>query len=116
MKRTPRRHAGFFLVDTVFGFVIAGVIATALVVAITSAGRAERRLDDGAQAMRIAERAMGTLREGKAAPAEIGEARIAVKSAAGGEKVAGREWVEVVVDYHGRTASLIGLAPMRGGK
>ncbi len=116
MKRNHRRYAGFFLVDTVFGFVIAGVVATALVVAITSAGRAERRLDEGAQAMRIAQRAMATLREGKTAPGELGEARIVVKVAAGGEKVAGREWVEVVVEYHGRTASLTGLAPMRGGK
>ena len=115
MKRNHRRNAGFFLVDTVFGFVIASVLATALVVAITSAGRAERRLEEGAQAMRIAERAMATLREGKAAPAEVSEARIVVKSAAG-EKVAGREWVEVVVEYHGRRASLTGLAPMRGGK
>jgi len=116
MKKNHRRHAGFFLVDTVFGFVIASVLATALVVAITSAGRAERRLEDGAQAMRIAERAMATLREGKTAPAEVGDARIVVKSAAGAQKVAGREWVEVVVEYHGRRASLTGLAPMRGGK
>lgn len=116
MNSLHRRRGGFFLVDTVFGFVIAGVVATSLVVAITSAGRAERRLEDGATAMRVAQRVMGSLREGKTPPAEIDEARIVVQGAKGGEKVAGREWVEVVVNYRGRTATLIGLAPVRGGK
>jgi hypothetical protein len=102
--------------DTVFGFVIAGVVATSLVVAITSAGRAERRLDDGARAMRIAQRVMGTVRDGKNAPATLDEAQVEVRPVSSGASVAGRGWVEVVVNYHGRKASLVGLAPRGGGQ
>jgi type II secretory pathway pseudopilin PulG len=111
-----RRRAGFFLLDTVFGFVIAGVVATSLVVAITSSGRAERRLADGARAMRIAQRVMGTVREGKNAPATMEEAQIAVRPMSGGATFEGRGWVEVVVNYHGRRASLVGLVARGGGQ
>jgi type II secretory pathway pseudopilin PulG len=116
MKRDHRRHAGFFLVDTIFGFIIVGVLAGSLVAAIVSAGRAQRRLEDGATATRIAQRVMATLREGKVAPTSLDEAKITVQAAGGGENIAGREWFEVVVNYHGRTASLTGLAPRGGAK
>ena len=102
--------------DTVVGFAIAGVLAIALVTAITATGRANRRLEDGATAMRMAQRVMGTLQEGKDAPKTMDEATVELKPAAGGTTLPGRAWVEVVIHYRGRTASLIGMTPNGGGQ
>jgi hypothetical protein len=110
----PRR--GFFLMDTVIGLTIAGVLGVVLVVAITKSGQAERRLADGAQATRIGQRVMAALHEGKSAPAELDGAKVEVRPATGGAKVEGKGWVEVVVNYHGRRASLVGLVPQGGGR
>jgi len=114
MKTDIRRQAGFFLLDTIFGFVIAGVLATALVTAIVASGRAQRRLEDGATAMRYAQRVMGTLREGKAAPKNIDDAQVQIERLKDGEIASGRAWVRVVVTYHERSASLIGVTPIGG--
>jgi hypothetical protein len=103
--------------DTVIGLVIAGVLGLVLVVAITKGGQAERRLADGAAAARVAQRVMAALHEGRAAPAELDGAKVEVRpAAAGGATVAGKGWVEVVVSYHGRRASLVGLVPQGGGR
>ena len=112
----PRRHRrGIFLMDTIVGLVITGILGTILVVAITRGGAAERRLADASAATRIAQRAMAALHDGKNVPPEFDGATISVQPAEGGTTVQGRRWVEVTVDYHGRKASLIGLVPQQGG-
>ena len=116
MKSNIRRQAGFFLLDTVFGLAIAGILATALVGAIIAGGKAQRRLEDGATAMRYAQRVMGTLREGKSAPKSIDEAQVQIERLKDGEVAAGRGWVRVMVTYHEHSASLIGLTPVGGGE
>lgn len=110
-----RRRRGIFLMDTIVGLVLTGILGTILVVAITGGGTAERRLADGAAATRIAQRAMAALHDGKDVPNEFDGATIAVKPVEGGTTVQGRRWVEVTTDYHGRKASLIGLVPQQGG-
>ena len=114
--RTTRR--GFFLMDTVVGLLVAGVLGLVLVVAISQGGKAERRLEDGAAAGRIGQRVMAGLHEGRAAPAELAGAKVEVRPApgGGGAGVPGKGWVEVVVNYRGRTASLLGLVPQGGGR
>jgi hypothetical protein len=110
---SARRH-GFFLMDTVIGLVIAGVLGLVLVVAITQGGKAQRRLDDGAAAARVAQRVMAALHERRPPPAELGGAKVEVRPAEGGAKIAGSRWVEVVVNYNGRRATLVGLVPQGG--
>jgi hypothetical protein len=111
----PRR-GGFFLMDTVIGLVIAGVLGLVLVVAITKGGQAERRLEDGATAARVAQRVMAALHQARPAPADLDGAKVEVRPAEGGTKVEGKGWVEVVVNYRGRHASLVGLVPQGGGR
>ena len=112
--KSRQRRRGMFLADTMVGFAIAAVLALVLVTGITQSRRAQVRLDDGAAAMRIAQRVMIGLQEGTAAP-RIDEAEVKVSPARGGTAVPGRVWVEVSVNYHGRTASLVGLTPQQGG-
>jgi hypothetical protein len=100
--------------DTIIGLVLAGVLGTILVVAISRGGTAERRLADNAAATRIAQRAMFALHDGKSVPTDFAGATVWVKPAEGGAKVEGRSWVEVTVRYRGRQASLIGLVPQGG--
>jgi type II secretory pathway pseudopilin PulG len=104
-----------FLADTMVGFAITAVLALVLVTGITQSRRAQNRLDDGAAALRIARRVMTGLQEGGAAP-RIDEADVKVKPAPGGTAIPGRAWVEVTVNYHGRTASLVGLTPQGGAR
>lgn len=111
-----RDRRGYFLMDTVIGLVLAGILGTILVVAIAKGGTAERRLADNAAATRIAQRAMAALHAGKGVPADFAGATVSVKPAEGGAKVEGRSWVEVTVQYHGRRASLMGLVPQGGGR
>jgi type II secretory pathway pseudopilin PulG len=108
------RRRGYFLMDTIIGLVLAGVLGTILVVAISRGGTAERRLADNAAATRIAQRAMFALHDGKSVPTDFAGATVWVKPAEGGAKVEGRSWVEVTVQYRGRQASLIGLVPQGG--
>jgi hypothetical protein len=116
-RRHPRRRrAGFFLMDTVTGLVVAGILGTLLAIAIARGGQAERRLADGAAATRIGQRALSALHEGKGVPTDFAGATVAVKPVEGGAKVDGRAWVEVTVNYQGRRASLVGLVPQGGGR
>ncbi len=114
MNRGRRHRGGFFLADTVMGFIVVGILGLILVTAITKSSRARDRLEESAAADRIAQRVMGVLREGKPAPGALGDAQIKVKSATGGAAVAGQRWVEVSVAYHGHSASLVGLVPAGG--
>lgn len=109
-----RRRRGIFLTDTLIGFAITATLALVLVTAITKSHRAETRLDDGAAAWRIAQRAMADLQQGKP-PNKTEEAEIKVTDAAGGAKSPGQTWTNVTVSYHGHTASLIGLVPTKRG-
>lgn len=111
---TSRR--AFFLMDTIIGLVIAGILGVVLVVAITKTGQTDRRLGDGATAARIAQRAMAALHDGRPAPADLDGGTIEVRPAAGGTKVADKRWVEVVVNYQGRRATLVGLVPQGGAQ
>ena len=95
---------------------IAGILGVVLVVAITKTGQAERRLADGTAAARIAQRALAALHEGHPAPAELDGAQIEVRPAEGGTQIARKRWVEVVVTYQGRRATLVGLVPQGGGR
>jgi hypothetical protein len=113
-SRWRRQRRGLFLADTIVGFTITAVLALVLVTGITQSRRAQVRLDDGAAALRIAQRVMTGLQEGTAA-LRIDEADVKVKPAPGGTAIPGRQWVEVSVIYHGRSASLIGLTPQQGG-
>jgi hypothetical protein len=111
------RRRGFFLADTIMGLIVAGILGLVLVVSISKGGQAQRRLDDGAAATRVGQRVMAILHEGKAAPAELAGAKVTVRPATGGgAKIEGKDWVEVVVDYRGRQASLVGLVPQGGGR
>jgi type II secretory pathway pseudopilin PulG len=109
--------------DTVVGFAIIGVLSFVLVTAVTRTDQARQRLDDNATAVRIAQRVLADLRAGKPAPPAPADTQVHVKPAtdviAGGAGVAlppGREWVEVTVNYRGRTATLTGLAPKGGAR
>jgi hypothetical protein len=110
------RRRGYFLMDTVIGLVLAGVLGTILVVAIARGGTAERRLAGNAAATRIAQRAMATLHEGKPVPTDFAGATVSVKPADGGAAIRGHSWVEVTVNYRGRRAALVGLVPQGGGQ
>ena len=105
------------LADTILGLVVTGMLSGLLVVAITRAGAAQRQVDDGAAADRVCQRVMDALHNGKPAPATVGETKVTVRPAGdGGANVpAGHAWRVVVVNYRGRTASLVGLVPVGGG-
>jgi hypothetical protein len=109
------RRRGIFLADAMFGFAIIAVLGLVLVTGITQARRSQDRLDEGAAAARIAQRAMSELQAGRVVPKEFADADVTVGPATGGAAVAGQAWVEVRVHYHGRTAALVGLTPGKGG-
>jgi Na+-transporting NADH:ubiquinone oxidoreductase subunit NqrF len=111
-RQRPRR--GIFLADAMFGFAIIAVLGLVLVTGITQSRRSQVRLDDGAAASRIAQRALGELQAGRVVPKQFAEAEVTVAPATGGAEVAGQVWVAVSVNYHGRSATLVGLTP-RGG-
>jgi type II secretory pathway pseudopilin PulG len=113
--KSPQRRPAFMLTDTIIGLMIVGILGTVLVTAITTDGRAKRQLNDSAAALHIAQRVMATLREGKPAPQSLDDATVQVGPADGAAPATGKTWVRVAVNYHGRTATLIGLAP-RGGQ
>jgi hypothetical protein len=109
--RRRRRSAGYMMVDTVIGLVIAGMLGLILIVAIMKASRAGDRVEDGAAATRLAQRALVAVQQGK--PPEVGtEATVQVMPVT----VEGQRWVEVTVNYHGRSATLVGLALAGGGQ
>ena len=104
------------LLDTIIGLVITGMLGTILVVGVVQAHKARERLEDTAAAEQMTRRVMATLQEGGATPKNIDGAPVRVREVEGGAKVAGRRWVEVAVEYKGRTATLVGLVPQGGGK
>ena len=110
----PRR--AFFLADAVVGFLLIGAIGLMLVMSVTTASKAHRRLDDSAAAATTAEQVLASLREGRPAPQRIGEANVEVRPAEGGVAVEGHRWVEVTIERNGRTATLIALVPREGNE
>ena len=113
-RMSQYRRRGFFLTDSIVGFIIIGVLGLILVIAITSSSRAQRRLDESAAATIAAERAAALLREGKAAPQTVDEASIKVEPAPGGQAVANHKWVCITATREGRAATLIVLVPEGG--
>jgi hypothetical protein len=102
------------MIDTVIGVIIAGTLGLILVVAITQATRAGDRIDDGAAAVRLAQRAIAIVQQQghMPAPGELGDATAQLKPIT----LDGRAWVEVTVTYHGRTATLIGPETTGGAR
>jgi Na+-transporting NADH:ubiquinone oxidoreductase subunit NqrF len=115
-SRQRQHRRGLFLADAMIGFAITAVLGLVLVTAITQTKRSQERLDETTTATRIARRVMTDLQAGKPAPAKLDDAQITVSPATGGVAVTGQTWVEVTVNYHGHTATLIGLAPKGGAK
>jgi type II secretory pathway pseudopilin PulG len=113
-SRIKQRRRGFFLTDSIVGFIIIGVLGLILVIAITSSSRAQRRLDDSAAATIAAERAAAMLREGKPAPQTIDEASIKIEPAPGGQAVVNHKWVRITATQNGRSAALVALVPEGG--
>jgi len=111
-----RQRRGIFLADAMFGFAITAVLGLVLVAGITQARRSQARLDEGAAATRIAQRALGELQTGRVVPKQFADAEVTVAPATGGAAVAGQTWVTVSVTYHGRTATLVGLTAKGGVK
>jgi Na+-transporting NADH:ubiquinone oxidoreductase subunit NqrF len=110
------RRRGMFLADAMFGFAITAVLGLVLVAGITQARRSQVRLDEGAAATRIAQRALVELQAGRVVPKEFADAEVTVAPASGGATIAGQAWVTVNVKYHGRSASLVGLTAKGGVK
>jgi hypothetical protein len=111
-----RSRRAFLLTDAAVGFLLIGAIGLMLVVSITTASKAGRRLDDSARAAVAAEQALAMLRDGRSPPQTIGDASVQVRPAEGGTTVVGRRWVEVTARRNGRTAALIALVPQEGAK
>lgn len=118
MKSLPRKRPrrGLFLADAMFGFAITAVLGLVLVTGITQARRSQGRLDEGAAAARVAQRVMGELQAGRVVPKKFADAEVTMTPATGGAAVAGQAWVAVSVNYHGRTATLVGLTPKGGAR
>ena len=113
-SRSPaqhRRRAGFFITDSVVGFLLIGVLGLVMVVGVTTAAKAHRRLADSAAATVAAEQAMALLRDRQPVPQSLGEVAVQVRAATGGQAVAGHRWIEVTATRNGRTATLVGLVP-----
>ena len=106
-----RRRAGFFLTDSVVGFLLIGVLGLVLVVGVTTAAKAHRRLADSAAATVAAEQAMALLRDRQPVPQTLNDVAVQVQAAEGGQAVVGHRWVEITATRNGRTATLVGLAP-----
>jgi type II secretory pathway pseudopilin PulG len=105
----PRR--GFFLIDSIVGFILIGALGLILVIAVTSASKAHRRLDDSAAATVAAEQAAALLRDQKPAPESIGEAAIKIQPAEGAQTVANHRWVQITATRNGRSTTLTALVP-----
>jgi type II secretory pathway pseudopilin PulG len=108
------RRRGFFLTDSIVGFIIIGVLGLILVIAITSSSKAQRRLDDSAAATIAAERAAAMLREGKAAPQTMDDVSIKIEPAPAGQAIANHRWVQITATRNGRSAALVALVPEGG--
>ena len=112
-----RRRRGIFLADAMFGFAITAVLGLVLVTGITQSRRSRERLEDGAAAARIAQRAMAEVQAGRrVAPKQFADAEVTVAPATGGTTITGQAWVTVSVKCHGRVATLVGLAPKGGAQ
>jgi type II secretory pathway pseudopilin PulG len=116
LHRKSRRRRGLLLLDTIIGLTITSLLGLVLVVGVVQAHKARERLEDTTEAVQMTRRVMATLQEGGATPKNIDGAAVRVLDVEGGAKVAGRRWVEVAVDFKGRTTTLVGLAPQGGGK
>jgi hypothetical protein len=110
-RERRKRRAGFFLTDSVVGFLLIGVLGLVLVVGVTTAAKAHRRIADSAAATVAAEQAMALLRDRQPVPQTLGETAVQVRPATGGQAVSGHRWVEVTTTRNGRTATLVGLVP-----
>jgi hypothetical protein len=115
-SRTPsrarrNRRPGFFLTDSVVGFLLIGVLGLVLVVGVTTAAKAHRRLADSAAATVAAEQAMALLRDRQTVPQTLGDTAVQLRPATGGQAVPGHRWVEVTATRNGRSATLLGLVP-----
>ena len=106
-----RRRAGFFLTDSVVGFLLIGVLGLVMVVGVTTAAKAHRRLADSAAATVTAEQAMALLRDRQPVPQTLSDVAGQVRAADGGQAALGHRWVEVTATRNGRTATLVGLVP-----
>jgi type II secretory pathway pseudopilin PulG len=111
-KNCPfRARRGFFLIDSIVGFILIGALGLILVIAITTSSRAHRRLDDSAAATVAAEQAAALLRDQKPAPQSIGEAAIKIQPAEGGQAIPNHKWVQITATRNGRSTTLTALVP-----
>jgi type II secretory pathway pseudopilin PulG len=105
------RTKGFFLADAVMSLIILSLLAAVLMMAAGRQRHASLRLKDQRAATALAERALSRMQAGEAA--DNSEGTIRIKRLADGDVPAGRQWVQVTVTFQGRSASLVGLAPLK---
>jgi Tfp pilus assembly protein PilX len=115
--RSYRRRRGIFIADALVGLAIVTALSLAMLSVITHDRRAAERIAATRAATDDAEQAMARLRAGTATPDKLGEgvAVEAIESTTAGGAPAGQSWVRVRVERNGRSVTLLGLVPWKGG-
>ena len=106
-----RRRRGFLLADMLVGFLVLGVLATAVAVMLYQQRQASVTLTEQRRAVRLAERVLHDLQLGELPPPATPSQRISLRPLPDGQDVPGHAWVRVRVELDRADAALVGLVP-----
>jgi type II secretory pathway pseudopilin PulG len=109
------QRRGLVLLDALGALLIIGVLATVMAVAVSQQARGLRSVEQGRQALTIAQRALADLQTG-ARPQEGDEQTRIQVSVLDAEAPEGRIWVRVVVTHGSSTSELTGVVPRKASE
>jgi len=109
--KNQSRQRGFMIFDAIAGIGLLVALAAALATAATLRQRNADHLADQRAAIRIAQQAIASGKPPLDAPVDT---KIELKYT--GKRIGDREWVEAMVIFNGRRATLAGLAPKAGAE
>ncbi len=93
------------------GFLVLGVLATAVAVMLYQQRQASVTLTEQRRAVRLAERVLHDLQLGELPPPATPSQRISLRPLPDGQDVPGHAWVRVRVELDRADAALVGLVP-----
>ena len=109
MHRNNR--CGFVMADVLTGIALLVVLSGAMIVAQSARSHAAQKFADTRAAVRLAERALIELQNGRPLPTDAPDAKLEVAPLAAEAGVAGRKWIEVRATLRSQKAVLCGLVP-----
>lgn len=110
-----RKPNAFMYLDTLVALSVVIILTAMTTKSLIDHNRLQTKFADTRQAQHLAQRVLTDLQLGQPTAAPDNQTRIGIEPLKGGFQPDHQRWVRVTIDYHGQTASLVGLVSLNPG-